>query len=171
MHIRNCGLALAVAFGLAATVATAHPHFNKTVTVALPGGAEAKVSYNTTSANEDLAKAVAVGGFATPRGPRLELSADVTAGDTTIPAGEYTIGVVRKSDSDWGMALYPGRVGRGEEPDKSKLIELESHYSTAMGSAGHMLIDITPGSGSHEGRVALTLHFGSMFLAGLISEP
>jgi hypothetical protein len=32
-----------------------------------------------------------------------------------------------------------------------------------------MLIDITPGSGSFEGRVVLSLHFGSMFLAGALS--
>jgi hypothetical protein len=154
--------------GLGAVVG-AHPHFNKTVSVALPGGSEAKVAYNTTPANEELAEGVAVGSFATPRGPRLTLSADLTVGEQTLAAGEYTIGVVRKGESDWAMALYPGRLGRGEQPDTSKLVELESAFSTSMGKAPHMLIDITPGSGSFEGRVVLTLHFGSMFLAGALS--
>lgn len=166
-QLRTSSLALAA--GLVASVAAAHPHFNKTITVALPGGAEARITYNTTPSNEELAQAVAVGDFATPRRPLLALSADVTAGGTTIPAGEYTIGVVRKGESDWVMALHPGRLGRGNQPDVSKLIELESHFSTGMGTAAHMLIDITPGSGDLEGRVALTLHFGSMFLAGALS--
>jgi hypothetical protein len=167
MQFRSSSLALAA--GLVATVAAAHPHFNKTVTVVLPGGAEAKISYNTTSANEELAHAVAVGEFATPRRPVLELSADVSAGGTAIAAGEYTIGVVRKGENEWVMALHPGRLGRGDQPDSSKLIELDSHFSTSMGTAEHMLIDVTPGSGEGSGQVLLTLHFGSMFLSGTLS--
>ncbi len=38
-----------------------------------------------------------------------------------------------------------------------------------MGSADHMLIDITPGSGKFEGKAVLTLHFGTMFLAAALS--
>jgi len=162
-------LTLVAGFCGLAAVAGAHPHFNKTITVALPGGGEAQVAYNTTPANEELADAVEVGAFATPRGPRLTLSADLTVGDKTLAAGEYTIGVVRKGESDWAMALYPGRLGRGEKPDTSKLVELESAFSTSMGKAPHMLIDVTPGSGAFEGRVVLTLHFGSMFLSGALS--
>jgi len=155
---------------LVGSVASAHPHFNKTIEVSLPGGAGTlTVTYNTTPANEELAAGVAVGAFATPRGPRLALSSDMTVGDKTLPAGEYTIGVVRKADDDWAMALYPGRLGRGEQPDTSKLIELESEFSTSEGTAHHMLIDVTPGSGAFEGRVVLTLHFGSLFLAGALS--
>ena len=37
---------------MAATLVMAHPHFNKTVTVKLPGGVEATITYNTTPANE-----------------------------------------------------------------------------------------------------------------------
>jgi hypothetical protein len=162
-------MALVAAFAGLAAVVGAHPHFNKTVSVTLPGGSEAQVAYTTTSANVELAAGVAVGAFATPRGPRLTLSGDLSVGDETLPAGEYTIGVVRQGEKDWVMALYPGRLGRGETPDESKLVKLESEYSTQMGSAAHMLIDITPGAGAFEGRVVLTLHFGSMFLAGALS--
>lgn len=168
MHVLRTS-SLALAAGLVATVAAAHPHFNKTVTVALPGGAEAKISYNTTSANEELARAVAVGDFATPRRPVLVLSAAVTAGEAQIPAGEYTVGVVRKGEDEWVMALHPGRLGRGDQPDTSKLIELDSYFSTSKGTADHMLIDITPGHGRFEGRAVLTLHFGTMYLAGALS--
>jgi hypothetical protein len=146
----------------------AHPHFNKTVTAKLPSGAEVTIAYNTTPANELRAKEVKVGAFVTPRRPTLKLSAEMKSGAVTIPAGEYTIGVVKNADDDWTMALYPGQVARGVEPDATKIIKLPSMYSSASGTAEHMLIDITPGHGKFEGKAVLTLHFGSMFLAGAL---
>jgi hypothetical protein len=162
-------IALTLLAGVAASTALAHPHFNKTVTAALPGGVEAKISYNTTPANEDRAKSAAVGQFVTPRGPRLELSGEVKAGDATLPAGEYTIGVIKNGENDWTLALYPGRLGRGEKPDAAKVIRLDSMFSGDGGTAGHMLLDLTPGDGKFEGKAVLTLHFGSLFLAGALS--
>ncbi len=161
--------------GLAAVLASAalvaaHPHFNKTITVKLPSGVEAVITYNTTPANEANATKAAVGAFVTPRRPMLKLSAEVKAGGVTIPAGEYTIGVIKNSEDDWTMALFPGQVPRGQEPDASKLVKLESMYAKgAEGAAPHMLIDISPGSGKFEGRAVLTIHFGTLFLAGALS--
>ncbi len=154
---------------LAATLVIAHPHFNKTVTVKLPGGTEATVSYNTTPANEANAVKQAVGAFVTPRQPKLKLSAEVKAGTLTIPAGEYVIGCIKNSETDWTMALYPGTITRGTPPDMSKVIKLDSMFSTSAGMAPHMLIDISPGTGKFEGKAVLTLHFGTLFLAGVIS--
>ena len=51
----------------------------------------------------------------------------------------------------------------------SKVIKLDSMYSSSDGTAEHMLIDITPGHGKFEGKAVLTLHFGAMFLAGTLS--
>jgi hypothetical protein len=150
----------------AATPLLAHPHFNKTVTAKLPSGVEVTIVYNTTPANELRAKEVKVGGFVTPRRPTVKLSADMKAGAVTIAAGEYTIGVVKNSETDWTMALYPGPVPREGGPDMSKLIKLDSVYTASAGTADHMLIDITPGHGKFEGKAVLTLHFGSMFLQG-----
>jgi hypothetical protein len=147
----------------------AHPHFNKSVTAKLPSGADATITYNTTPANEMRATSVAVGTFVTPRRPTLKLSAEVKAGTVTIPAGEYTIGVIKNSDKDWTMALYPGAVPREGAPDLAKAIKLESLFSSAAGAAEHMLLDITPGSGKLAGRAVLTLHFGGLFLAGALS--
>jgi len=154
---------------LAATLVIAHPHFNKTVTVKLPGGAEATITYNTTPANEANAAKQAVGAFVTPRQPKLKLSAEVKAGEVTIPAGDYVIGCIKNSEKDWTMALYPGAIARGTQPDMTKVIKLESMFSTAAGVAPHMLIDISPGAGKFEGKAVLTMHFGSLFLAGAIS--
>jgi hypothetical protein len=158
----------AVVLLLAAT-ATAHPHFNKTVTAKLPSGVDATVTYNTTPANEIHAAKAVVGTFVTPRRPMLKLSAEVKAGAVTIPAGDYTVGVIKNSEKDWTMALYPGAVARGETPDAAKTIKLESLFSSTHGPAEHMLIDITPGDGKFAGRAVLTMHFGNLFLSGALS--
>jgi len=145
-----------------------HPHFNKTITVALPGGVEAVITYNTTPANEMRAEQAAVGEFITPRMPRLKLSAEVKTGAGAIPAGEYVIGVIKNGDKDWTMALYPAPLKRGEKADPAKVMKLESMFSGSEGLAPHMLIDITPGKGKFEGKAVLTLHFGHLFLAGAL---
>jgi hypothetical protein len=155
---------------VAATAVLAHPHFNKVLKVTLAGGVEATITYGTTPANELNAQKVVAGEFVVPRRPLLKLSADLKTGNTTLPAGDYIIGVIKNSESDWTMALYPGQIPRGEKPDMAKLIKLDSLYTTAMGKSDHMLIDIEPGSGKLENRAVLTIHFGSMFLAGAISE-
>ena len=97
---------LALVFGCA-SVASAHPHFNKTVTVTL-GAVEVAITYNTTPSNETHAQTAAVGAFVTPRRPILKLSGELNTGSVTLPAGEYTIGVIKVSEKDWVLALYPG---------------------------------------------------------------
>ena len=155
---------------LTAAAAMAHPHFNKTITAKLPSGVDATITYNTTPANEIRATEAVVGTFVTPRRPTLKLSGEIKAGAVTVPAGEYTIGVIKNADNDWTMALYPGAIPRGGEAvDVAKAIKLESLFSTAQGTAEHMLIDISPGAGKFVGRAVLTLHFGHLFLAGALS--
>lgn len=158
-----------VAVVLAPGLSLAHPHFNKTVTCQLPGGAEATIIYQTVPANMAHAEEAAVGAFVTPRRPTFKLSAPVTVGSVTIPAGEHTIGVVKNGASDWSMALYKGGLPPRTEPDMANVIKLDSMYIANDGQADHLLIDITPGSGKFEGKAVLTLHFGTMFVEGLIS--
>jgi len=169
--VKHLRLALAVVALVAAggRPALAHPHFQKTIVVKLPSGAEVTLTYNTTPANEMRAAEVKVGTFVTPRRPLVKLSSELKAGTLTIAAGEYTLGVVKNGDNDWTMALYPGAIERGVTPDPAKMIKLDSTYSSAQGKAEHMLIDITPGVGRFEGKAVLTLHFGTMFLAAALS--
>lgn len=152
-----------------AVQASAHPHFNKTITADLPGGVQAVITYNTTPANETRATEAPVGVFTTPRGPKLKLSADLKAGDKVVAAaGEYVIGVIKVSATEWTMALYQGALSRGAAPDPAKVIKLESIFDSKIAPADHMLIDITPGHGKFEGKAVLTLHFGTLFLSGLL---
>ena len=169
MRKHSVSFAVIATIALAGALLLAHPHFKKTVTVQLPSGVEATIVYNTTPANEARAKEAAVGSFVTPRRPVLKLSGELKAGSVTVPAGDYTIGVIKESESDWTMALYPGSIARGQSADMSQVIKLESSYSETSGTAEHMLIDISPGSGDFAGRAVLTLHFGSMLLSGALS--
>jgi hypothetical protein len=146
----------------------AHPHFRKSVTAKL-GSVDATITYQTVPSNEAHAQNAKVGTFVTPRAPRLTLSGEVKAGAVTLPAGEYTIGAIKNSDKDWTLALYPGQLARGAEPDMSKMIKLDSLFSTTHGTAQHMVLDILPGQGKQEGKAALVLHFGTLYLAGALS--
>jgi hypothetical protein len=169
MKNRRSALVIPVLALLSPGVLLAHPHFQKTISAKLPSGTDVTLTYNTTPANEMRATEAKVGTFLTPRRPMLKLSAELKVGALTLPAGDYTIGVVKNSDKDWTMALYSGAVERGATPDPAKVIKLDSAYSTAEGKAEHMLIDITPGDGKFEGKAVLTLHFGSMFLSAALS--
>jgi hypothetical protein len=163
------GLFVLSILGLSA-YASAHPHFNKTITADLPGGVQAVITYNTTPANETRASEAPIGVFTTPRGPKLKLSADLKAADgkVIVAAGEYVIGVIKVSATDWTMALYQGAMTRGAAPDPAKVIKLDSIFDSKIAPADHMLIDITPGHGKFEGKAVLTLHFGTLFLSGLL---
>ena len=165
--MRNTGRGIVLS--LVASTALAHPHFNKTLTATLSPGVEVTITYNTTPANETHAQNAKVGDFVTPRRPVLKLSAELKTEKSTLPAGEYTIGVIKNAEKDWSLALYPGRLQRSDTPDPTKAIRLESVFSADHGTADHMLIDVTPGHGKFEGKAVLTLHFGSLFLAGVLA--
>jgi hypothetical protein len=160
---------LSLAASAVAAVAAAHPHFNKTVSATLPQGVELSITYNTTPANEMRAQAVKVGDFVTPRGPVIKLSAELKTEKAAIPAGEYTIGVIKNGDKDWTLGLYPGRLARGQAAEVAKVIRLDSLFEGDKGTAEHMLIDVTPGHGKFEGKAVLTLHFGTLFVSGLLA--
>ncbi len=147
--------------------AAAHPHFNKTVSTTV-GETEVSIRYNSTDANMERVAAVEAGTFVAPRNPRLNLSAGVMSGSASIGAGEYVIGVIKGDDGSWTMALHEGMVNRETGPDMSKVTKLDSRYSEDMGTAEHMRIDITAGSGDFAGKPVLVIHFGHMHLEGAI---
>lgn len=136
-----------------------HPHFNKTVSTTLDG-VDVKVTYLTVPANESYTRDAAVGQFiASPRA-QLEISGELTAADVSVPAGKYTVGVVKNGENDWSLTLNP--VSSGDS------ITLNSMFSADMGTADHILIDISPGHGEHEGMATLTIHFGTLFVSGAL---
>ena len=144
----------------------AHPHLQKKVTTKV-GDNEVSLNYFTAPANLEHVKGVAVGSF-TRSFAQLSVATDLDAGGVSVPAGDYTVGTIRKGESDWQMALYPGQVGRGESPDTSKLIKLNSSFSTDQGTADHIYFDILPGVGKMEGKTTLIWHFGPLYLAAAL---
>ena len=157
-----------ITFVILSVTLLAHPHFRKTVTAKL-GTVDVTIAYQTVPSNEMHAKSAKVGAFTTPRAPKLTLSGELKAGDLALPAGEYTIGAIKNGDDDWTMALYPGALARGTEPDMSKLIKLDSMFTTEHGTAEHLTLDITPGHGKQEGKAVLLMQFGTLYLAGRLS--
>jgi hypothetical protein len=152
-----------------ASPALAHPHVKKTIAVKLPAGGDITISYLTEPANESHTTKAAAGSFL-HAGARITFSTELRPGAIAIPAGDYTLGAVKTGDSGYTMALHPGHLRLSDVPDPSKLIKLESALSNDMGTAHHMLVDVSPGHGKLDGKTVLTLHFGSLFLAGVLAD-
>ncbi len=159
-------LVMLVAVGLIASLALADPHMRKSVTAILDGS-ELTLQYVTAPVNMDHIGEVGVGDFR--RGASLKVGSDLQVGEASIAAGEYTVGCVRDGENAWTMVLYPGRLGRREAPDRSKLIKLDSFFSTERGSVDHVSFDISPGSGRLAGRAVVSWRFGDHYLAGALS--
>lgn len=147
-----------------------HPHFNKRVIVILPGGIEAIMAYRTIPVNNTHLDKVKVGDFVSPRGPRLTLTGEVMADSVKVTSGTYTVGMLRKANNNWSLVLSPGRLLKTVEPDRSKLIHLESTYSITREHTDHIEIDITPAPGISRDAV-ISFHFGKMLLTGVLTYP
>ena len=145
--------------------AFSHPHFSKSLKATLPSKVEASVSYYTVPANMSHIEKIKVGGFV-PSHATLSLSGAASSGSTSVSAGEYTIGAIRGS-TDWTLVLHP-KLAQGHTPDPSKLIRLESWFSTSEGTAHHSSFDVMPGHGSLAGKATLIWHFGNLYLAGVL---
>ncbi len=151
---------------LVMSVVGADPHIRKSVTAILDGN-EVTLRYVTVPVNMDHVAEVVTGDFR--RGASLKLGGDLQAGEKLIAAGEYTVGCIRDGVDAWTMVLYPGRLGRQEAPDRSKLIPLDSIFSTDKGSVDHVSFDIEPGSGSLTRRAVVVWRFGDLYLAGALT--
>ncbi len=155
---------------LAASLAVAHPHFRMSITATLPGDVEANVAFYTVPANMTHAENAANGAFLAPGMPKLEISGDLKAGSASIPAGTYTVGVIKNSMDDWTLALSPGELERGATPDMSKVIKLDSEFVKSPEPGGHFWMYIGPGEGKFEGKAALMMGFGSLVLTGGLGD-
>ncbi len=153
---------------LTASVVMAHPHFTKTTAVKM-GEQEVSVSFFTVPANMSRLEGIADGEFVSPGQPSLKVPAALKAGSASIPAGTYLVGAVKKGDG-WAMVLYPGKLERGEKPDLSKAIKLDSQFNTSTDGAEHLVVDIGPGWGKNQGKAVVLIGFGTLWLDGAISD-
>ena len=160
-------LVLAVVL-LSATALVAHPHFQKTTTAKLSDTVEVSLSFFTVPANMSHLADIATGDFVSPGLPKFKSGNAITAGGASIPAGTYTVGVIKNGADDWTMALSPGELGFGDKPDMSKLIKLDSSFMKGNDPVAHLVVDVFPGSGKFEGKAVILLGFGTMWVEGLI---
>lgn len=54
--------------------------------------------------------------------PKFTTGTALSAGSASLPAGSYTVGVIKNGAEDWTMALSPGELAFGDSTDMSKLI-------------------------------------------------
>lgn len=154
---------------LTASALVAHPHFQKTTSAKLTDDVEVSLSFFTVPANMDNVAKVSDGEFVSPGMPTFTTSAAIKGGSASIPAGSYTVGVI-KNGNDWTMALSPGKLEFGESPDMSKLIKLDSTYMKGEEGASHLVVDVFPGDGKFEGKAVILMGFGTMWVQGLITD-
>ncbi len=159
---------LFLVFAATTMVLVAHPHLQKSIDVKI-GEVEAKLSFYTSPANPEHVKNAEVGKFSTGYA-RLALSSNLTAGGQTIPAGDYTVGAIRDGEKDWTMVLLPGKLGYDDTPDVSKVLKLKSSFSSSEGNAGHVDYNISPGHGAMTGRAVLVWRYGTLYLAGALTD-
>jgi hypothetical protein len=157
-----------VVFFVGTIAIIAHPHLQKSIDVKI-GDVETKLSFYTSPANPEHVKNAEIGKFSTGFA-RLSLAGNLTVGGTTIPAGDYTVGAIRNGERDWTMVLLPGKLGYNDTPDVSKVIKLKSEFSSSEGTAGHVDYNISPGHGAMTGRAVLVWRYGSLYLAGALSD-
>ena len=157
-----------VVFFVGTIAIIAHPHLQKSIDVKI-GDVETKLSFYTSPANPEHVKNAEIGKFSTGSA-RLSLAGNLTVGGTTIPAGDYTVGAIRNGERDWTMVLLPGKLGYNDTPDVSKVIKLKSEFSSSEGTAGHVDYNISPGHGAMTGRAVLVWRYGSLYLAGALSD-
>jgi len=160
-------LALAAVM-LTATTLVAHPHFQKTTTAKLSEDVEVSISFFTVPANMAHVAEIGDGEFVSPGLPKFETLTDITAGEASVAAGTYTVGIIKNGEDDWTMVLSPGELSFGESPDMSKLIELDSMFTQGNDPTGHLVVDIFPGKGKFEGKAVILIGFGTMWVHGLV---
>ena len=153
---------------LTATALVAHPHFQKTTTAKLSEDVEVSISFFTVPANMEHVANVAAGEFVSPGLPKFKTGSAITAGGANVPAGTYTVGVIKNGSEDWTMALSPGELGFNDKPDMSKLIKLDSSFMKSNDDTGHLVVDVFPGAGKFEGKAVILLGFGTMWVQGLV---
>ena len=153
---------------LSATALVAHPHFQKTTSAQLSEDVEVSLSFFTIPANMEHLATIANGEFVSPGLPKFTSATAITAGMATIPAGTYTVGVVKNGAEDWTMVLSPGELAFGQTPDMSKLIKLDSAFHKSTDDTGHLVVDIFPGEGKFDGKAVILLGFGTLWVQGLI---
>ncbi|MBM3802828.1 MAG: hypothetical protein FJW26_11040 [Acidimicrobiia bacterium] len=149
----------------------AHPHFNKSVTAAVKG-LELKLTYFTLPYNAKHLEGIKEGFVFHCGRAKLSISSEVSAGSAKIVAGTYLLRAKATSADRWTLVLIPeAEAGNPQSPDLSKGIALETTSLTQQSDLHHLDLNLTGGHGASDGKLLVTVAFGSRRLEAAISLP
>ena len=155
---------------LAATM-VAHPHFNKTVTAAVKG-LELKLTYFTLPYNAKHLEGIKEGFVFHCGRAKLNVAGEMTVGSTKLAAGSYLLRAKAKSADEWTLVLIPeAQAGDPQNPDMSKGIALETKSFANQPELHHLDLNLTGGHGDSDGKLLVTVSFGSRRIEAAITLP
>ena len=140
--------------------ALAHPHFKKSVSADM-GGKSVTLQFTTYPYNSAHLAQVDSGFVFHCGRATLNLTADVSSGGQTIPAGDYLLRALAKSLDDWTLLLVPaGETENSYDVNVSDSIRLKSTTLTGQPSSYHLALDLNSGHGETEGMLILSVTYG-----------
>jgi hypothetical protein len=166
-------IALAAGLLLACLAATmvAHPHFNKSVTAAIKG-LELKLTYFTLPYNAKHLEGIKEGFVFHCGRAKLNIVGELTVGDAKMGAGTYLLRAKAKSADEWTLVLIPeAQAGDPQNPDVSKGIALDTKSFTKQSSLHHLDLNLTGGHGESDGKLLVTVAFGTRRIEAAITLP
>jgi hypothetical protein len=165
--------ALAVSWLLVclASMMVAHPHFNKTVTAAVKG-LELKLTYYTLPYNPKHLEGIKEGFVFHCGRAKLNVAGEMAVGSTKLGAGSYHLRAKAKSADEWTLVLIPeAQAGDPQNPDISKGIALDTKSFAKQSELHHLDLNLTGGHGDSDGKLLVTVSFGSRRIEAAITLP
>jgi len=149
----------------------AHPHFNKTVTAAVKG-LELKLTYYTLPYNPKHLEGIKEGFVFHCGRAKLNVAGEITVGSSKLAPGAYLLRAKAKSADEWTLVLIPeAQAGDPQNPDVSKGIALETRSFTKQSELHHLDLNLTGGHGDTDGKLLVTVAFGSRRIEAVIILP
>jgi hypothetical protein len=169
--IKRTPLAASLLLVCLAGTMVAHPHFNKTVTAAVKG-LELKLSYYTLPHNPKHLEGIKEGFVFHCGRAKLNVAGEITVGSSKLAPGAYLLRAKAKSADEWTLVLIPeAQAGDPQNPDISKGIALETKSFTKQSELHHLDLNLTGGHGDTDGKLLVTVAFGSRRIEAVITLP
>ena len=145
-----------------------HPHFRKTVNADMRGK-EITLKFTTYPFNEAHLSQVQEGFVFHCGTASVTLSSNATSGSQVIPAGEYYLRAQAKSLDNWTLILVPAAGAENNyDVDVSNGIRLESSTLTGQPASHHLALDLNSGHGASDGKMVLSVAYGSRTIAAVL---
>jgi hypothetical protein len=148
-----------------------HPHFRKTVSANMKG-LDLKLQYTTLPYNELRLKEVTPGFVFHCGRAKLTVEGETSSANNKIVAGGYLVRAQAKSLDEWTLYLIPeAAAGDPSKPDLSKGLALETNTLTKQSDNAHLDLNLTGGHGPTNGKLVLSVAFGTRKIEGVLSVP